>query len=61
MRFGSQRFGEVSNRHGKSIIIGRVVIPRIVGVTNGANRFSFILFLKEVGLLVEYIFYLEGE
>ena len=26
---------------------------------NGANRFSFILFLKEVGLLVEYVFCLE--
>lgn len=58
MRLGSQRFGEVSSKHGKSIIIGRVVIPKIVGVMNGANRFSFILFLKGVGFLVEYGFYL---
>lgn len=56
MRFGNQRFGVLKIRHGNSMMIGRVVIPMIVGVMNGANRFSFIFFLREVGLLCGVLF-----
>ena len=46
IRLGSHRLGEDKIRHGNIIIIGSVVIPIIVGVMNGANRFSFIFFLR---------------
>lgn len=52
MRLGSQRFGVDKMIHGKIMIIGNVVIPMIVGVMNGANRFSFIFYLKVVGVLL---------
>lgn len=46
IRFGSHRLGDDKIMHGNKIMIGRVVIPIIVGVINGANKFSFIFFLR---------------
>ena len=46
IRLGNHRLGEDKIIHGNIIIMGSVVIPIIVGVMNGVNRFSFIFFLK---------------
>uniref|UniRef100_A0A4X2K783 Uncharacterized protein n=1 Tax=Vombatus ursinus TaxID=29139 RepID=A0A4X2K783_VOMUR len=52
IRLGSQRFGVETMIHGKSIMIGSVVMPMIVGGMNGANRFSFIFYLRVIELLL---------
>lgn len=51
IRLGSQRLGVVKMRQGKIIIIGKVEMPIIVGQMKGANKFSFIFSLREMGFL----------